>query len=290
MAASRNPAMGSVTVRLFPLVTEHVTPMVVDLAFFIVLLGGWTLAFGVAYGASAIAVLSLVVLFHFAQVWFLVVDRFDDTGVTIIRPWRRQHVPWTQISGLVYTQRLDSQARAAYMLRLVLKGNEPPLGRYLTNAELQRFATGPAVMSMYDLEQDLHRGDDNRGVRCAQRVYAELERHGFPKPPPHTLDFRMPPYTPEAVSLAIAIDMLRLHPVTVTHGRLDDDGTHLLDTELPDLARDSGPLREIHREPGYAIFSFEASEGAAAFIAGARSVAPAAWSVATGALPAAEPA
>jgi hypothetical protein len=28
---------------------------------------------------------------------------------------------------------------------------------------------------MSDLEQDLHLGDDNRGVRCAQRVYAELE-------------------------------------------------------------------------------------------------------------------
>ena len=282
--------MGTVTVRLFPIVTEHSMPLVVDLVFFLVLLVVWTTAIGEVYGASVIAVLGLVVLFHLAQVWWLVVDRFDDTGVTIIRPWRRQHVPWTRISGLVYTQGVQSRARAPYKLRLVLKDNEPPFGRYLTRAELQPFATGPAVMSMFDMEQDLHLGDDNRGVRCAQRVYDELERHGFPKPPPHTLDFRTPLYTPDEVNRAAAVDMLKLHPVTVTHGPLDDDGTRLLDTELPDLARASGPLREIHREPGYAIFAFEAPEGAAAFLAAARGVAPAAWSIAAGALPAVEPA
>jgi hypothetical protein len=290
VAANRNPAMGSVTVRLFPIVNEHMTALIVDVAFFLVLLVVWSTAIGAVHGASLIVVLGLVALFHFVQVWWLVVDRFDDTGVTIIRPWRRQHVPWTRISGLVYTQGVQSQTRAPYKLRLVLKDNEPPLGRYLTRAELERFATGPVLMSMYDMEQDLHLGDDNRGVQCAQRVYAELERHGFPKPPPHTLDFRTPRYTSEEVNRAAAMDLLKLHPVTVTHGPLDDDGTHLLDTELPDLARDSGPVREIHREPGYAIFSFEDSEGADAFLAAARGVAPAAWSIAAGALPAVEPA
>jgi hypothetical protein len=290
VAMNRNPAMGSVTVRLFPMWTEHTMPLIVDLAFFVVLLVVWTVVLGVVYGASVIAVLGLVVLFHLAQVWWLVVDRFDDTGVTIIRPWRRQHVPWSQVSGLVYTQGVESQARAPFKLRLVLKDDEPPLGRYLTGAQLQRFATGPVLMSMNDMEQDLHLGDDNRAVRCAQRVYAELERHGFPKPSPHTLDFRLPRYTPEEVTRAAAIDMLKLHPVTVTHGPLDVDGTRLLDAGLPGLARESGPVREIHREPGYAIFSFEASEGAGAFLAAARGVAPAAWSIAAGALPAVEPA
>ena len=81
-----------------------------------------------------------------------------------------------------------------------------------------------------------------------------------------------------------------IYIISVTHGPLGDDGTHLLDTELPDLARDSGPVREIHREPGYAIFSFEASEAAGAFLAATRGVAPAAWSITAGALPAVEPA
>jgi hypothetical protein len=72
--------------------------------------------------------------------------------------------------------------------------------------------------------------------------------------------------------------MLRLHPVTVTHGPLEAATTHLLDTELPDL-------REIHREPDYAILSFETAEAAAAFITAAQGVIPTAWSVAAGALP-----
>ena len=69
VAASRNPAMGTVTVRLFPIVSEHSMPLVVDLAFFLVLLVVWTVAVGTVYGASVLAVLALVVLFHLAQVW-----------------------------------------------------------------------------------------------------------------------------------------------------------------------------------------------------------------------------
>jgi hypothetical protein len=49
-------------------------------------------------------------------------------------------------------------------------------------------------------------------------------------------------------------------------------------------------VREIHREPGYVIFLFEAAEGAGALLTAARGVAPATWSVAAGALPAVEPA
>lgn len=97
MAANRDAA----TVWLFPIWSEHVLPMALDLAFFAVLRVGWTVAFGEAHGASVFAVLGLVVLFHLAQVWWLVVDRFDDTGVTIVRPRGRRHVPWTQVSGLV---------------------------------------------------------------------------------------------------------------------------------------------------------------------------------------------
>ena len=57
-------------------------------------------------------------------------------------------------------------------------------------------------------------------------------------------------------------------------------------TELPTLAREAGPMREIHREPAYAIFAFETPEAADAFMATTRAIAPAGWPVADGALPA----
>jgi len=266
--------------------TEHSLPMLVDLLFLAVAGAVWTLAAGPLSGGSVVAVLGLTVLFHLAQVWWLVVDRFDDSGVTIVRPWRRRHVPWARIGGLVHTRGSDAGARAPYRLRLVLADNEPPVGRYLTPAERQRYATGPVLMSTYDVSPDPDGEGDRRARRCAERIYAELERHGFPRPEPRTLDFRLPRYTPEEVTRAAAIGLLKLHPVTVTHGPLDADGTRLLDTELPGLAGEAGPVREVHREPGYAIFSFEDADAAAAFRTAARRIAPAAWSIAAGALPA----
>jgi hypothetical protein len=33
---------------------------------------------------------------------WLVAVRFDHEGMTIIRPWRRRRIAWTQVSGLVW--------------------------------------------------------------------------------------------------------------------------------------------------------------------------------------------
>ena len=290
MAVDRNSAVGSVTVRLYPMAEEHTLPLLVDIGFFFAVFLVWTVAGGPASAASVFAMLVLAALVHVVQMWWLVADRFDDSGVTIIRTWRRRHVPWSQISGLVYTHQVvptrSRRRRAPYRLRLVLKDNEPPVGRFLTDAQLERFATGPILMAMKDPADDWKLGDDNREVRCARQVYAELERHGLPTPPPKILKFRTPRYTPEEVDRAAAIDLLKLHPVTVTHGPLDAAGIRLLDTELPALAGEAGPMREIHREPTYAIFAFETPEAADAFMAATRAVTPAGWPVADGALPA----
>jgi hypothetical protein len=45
-------------------------------------------------------------------------------------------------------------------------------------------------------------------------------------------------------------------------------------------------MREIHREPAYAIFAFETPEAADAFMTATHGVIPAGWPVADGALPA----
>jgi hypothetical protein len=281
-----------VKVRLYPLIAEHYFPMLVDVAFLIVCLVGWAAVTGGADGpGSACAIVSLVVLFHITQVTLLVAVRFDDDAITIIRPWRRRRVPWSQVAGLVYTAMPGTYGFRApgarsyhpYRLHLVLKDHQPPIGRFRTQTELARFA-GPVVMTVSGLGG--YPPLDNRETRCADKVYAELERHGFPRPRPVPLEFRYPQYTDDEVTRAVAIDLLRLHPVTVTHGPLDGDASRrLLDTDLPELAHGAGAVREIHREPTYAIYSFEDEPPAAAFAAAARGVVPATWPVTTGALP-----
>jgi hypothetical protein len=275
-----------VNVRLFPLWNEHWLPMLVDVVFFVVVLGMWTFTLGDPYGTSAFAVIVLTVAFHFVQMRWLVYDRFDDDGVTIVRTWRRRHIPWTEISGLVYTQRPTSNwGRDPYQLRLVLRDAEPPLGRYMSQAEWGRYATGPVLMTIFDPQEDLYWGDDNRQVQCANKVFAELARRGFPKPPPYANSFRLARFTDDELTRASAIDMLRLHPVTVTHGALDASGTELLEKLLA-LASDAGPTREIHREPDHTIFEFETPDAAESFRAAARLISPAAWPVTADALPA----
>jgi hypothetical protein len=290
VAVDRESSVEPVTVRLFPMTEEHTLPFLVDIGFFFVVFLAWALPGGPVSFGPVFLMLVLTVLVHLAQMRWLVADRFDDSGVTIIRTWRRRHIPWSQISGLVYTHKdappFSRRTRTPYRLRLVLKDNEPPLGRYLTTAQLEPYATGPILMAMDDPAGDWKLGHDNRQVRCADRVYAELERHGFPKPPPGILKFRTPRYTPEEVDRAAVIDMMKLHPVTVTHGLLAAWSLRVLDTELPALAAEAGPLREINREPTYAIFSFETPGAADTFMGTARAAAPPAWSIADGALPA----
>jgi hypothetical protein len=42
----------AVNVRLFPIATEHILPMAVDFAFFVVVLGVWTFVLGDPRGAA----------------------------------------------------------------------------------------------------------------------------------------------------------------------------------------------------------------------------------------------
>lgn len=98
----------TMTVRLYPLVAEHTFPLLLDAGFFTVCFGAWLLIFGNHFTG---AVLALVVLFHVVQVAWLVAVRFGDDGITIIRPWRRRHVAWSQIAGLIYTRGTERRRR-----------------------------------------------------------------------------------------------------------------------------------------------------------------------------------
>ena len=194
------------TVRLYSLAEEHTYPLLLDLAFFLVTFTAWVLIFGDHFTALALVP---VVLFHLVQVIWFVQVRFDDEGITIIRSLRRRRVAWSQVAGLVYTKANGLQTRSPYKLRLVLVGHEPPFGRYLSPAELGRYATGPVVMMLSGVPFDLFAGPDTRTARCQQLVYDELERRGFPRPPAGVLQFRSPKYTPEEARLAAAEDFLR---------------------------------------------------------------------------------
>jgi hypothetical protein len=280
----------STTIRLYPLSGEHTLPMAVDTLVFTIVYGIWLLGLGMADGAwSDLGILAVVVLAHVVQMTWLVAVRFDDTAITIVRPWRRRRIEWTQISGLIYTQDVSSKSRAFHKLRLVLNGHEPPQGRFLTETEVEAYAKGPVVMTLADLEPDSW--SDNRwirrSVRCQNQVYAELERHGLPKPRPRTLEYRSPKYTPEQTRLAVVTDLIGLHPVTVNHGEpANDHDAHLIGAALPELARTHGATSETVSKRLYTIFFFDAEPAATAFIAAALEIAPADWRITPGALPA----
>ncbi|HEX3786684.1 MAG TPA: hypothetical protein VHW44_02380 [Pseudonocardiaceae bacterium] len=214
------------TVRLSALVGEHVLPMVLDLVYFVVLYAVLVLGFGLRdTGGSTFLILLSVVLVHVIQLRWFVAVRFDDDGLTIIRPWSRRRVEWSQIGGLIYTQDRSTQARGALKLRLVLKGDEPPFGRYLTQSQIALHARGPVVMTPTNLDSDPTA--PTRSGRCQYQVYTELARHGFPKPPPQRLVFRSSEYTPEEASRAAAADLLaqrdELDPGRRLPGSFTDD-------------------------------------------------------------------
>ncbi|MEV4318123.1 hypothetical protein [Actinocrispum sp. NPDC049592] len=183
-----------VTVRLYPLAAEHVAAMLADAVALVVAIVLWG-AVGWTTGAIAVVpLLAFVALVHAVQMYRVAV-RFDDTAITIIRPWRRWRVEWADVAGLIYSSR--EVRPATYRLHLVLKGSEPPYGRYLTDAELARYAKGPVVMTVFQVN------------RCAERVLDELARHGFPAPELVALRYRSPKYTPEEWMRAVAEDLIR---------------------------------------------------------------------------------
>jgi hypothetical protein len=202
-----------VTIRLYPLHAEHVLPLLGDLVAFAVAYGFWL---GAGLGDSGWALVPLALaaaLAHVIQMALFMKVRFDDAGITIIRPWRRRRFGWARVAGLVITVRYTGQPGPdLVMLRLVLTGHEPPYGKYLTVSEKERYARGaPVVMRMDALRPEPGRrgyaGD--RSAQCQERVLAELERRGLPRPEPEALAFRIRGQDPEEARRAIAADYLR---------------------------------------------------------------------------------
>jgi hypothetical protein len=264
--------------------------MLFDVLFSTVVYVTWQAALGMSDGfLGSVAILATVLGFHALQMAFVFV-RFDDTAITLVRPWRgRRRIEWSQVAGLIYTHGFgtDAKARTPYRLRLVLKDNAPPLGRFLTGRELEPYAKGPVVMALSRLESELHVGSDRRSVRCEKRVYALLAEHGFPTPEPRALAFRSPLYTPDELRRADVADLKRWRPVTVTHGQLvDDDAVRLVGTALPELARECGPGPTGSHDHGrYSTFLFDEQGPADAFFTAARGVIPLHWRISRSALP-----
>lgn len=282
------PVKRSTTVWLYPLGPEHTIPMLFDVLFTMLVYVTSQEALGMSYGfLSIVVVLATTLGFHALQLAFVFV-RFDDTAITIVRPWRgRRRYEWSQIAGLIYTRTVDTAQRAPYRLRLVLKDSTPPLGRFLTGRELEPYAKGPVVMALTDLESELHVGSDRPSVLCEKRVYALLAEHGFPTPEPRALEFRSPLYTPDELRRAEVADLKQWRPVTVTHGQLDDDAAaRLVGTVLPELARECGPGPTGSHDHGrYSTFLFDEQGPADAFFTAARGVLPPQWRISHSALP-----
>lgn len=202
-----------VTVRLSPLTPEHYLPMIGDLVVFAVAYGVW-LGVGLPdNGWAVIPILCIPVLGHVIQMTLLVNVRFDDAGLTIIRPWGRRRFEWEQVAGLVWTWRpTGTPGSDPYVLRLVLTGHEPPYGRFLTGSEQERYARGaPVVMRANAMAGDPspRRPVSARAAECQERVLAELERHGLPRPAPRFFEFRIRGQDPEQAELARAADFIR---------------------------------------------------------------------------------
>jgi hypothetical protein len=202
-----------VTVRLYPLQAEHQLPIIVDLAVFGVAYAVWLGAGLPDRGLAVLPVLGVTALAHAIQLALFVKVRFDDAGITIVRPWSRRRFDWAQVAGLVVTRRhTTTPGPDPYQLRLVLAGHEPPYGRYLTEGERERYARGaPVVMRTNAMPGDpVFRGSQGgRAVACQERVLAELEWHGLPRPAPRPMEFRIRGQDPEQADLAIAADFIR---------------------------------------------------------------------------------
>jgi hypothetical protein len=275
-------------VRLYPLYFEQTLLVLVDLFAWMVVYGVLRIAVGMSDWPAGFAAIGAAALTHLAQMAVAAV-RFDDTAITITRPWRRRRVEWSRIAGLIYTEVGSGRAGRAYWLRLVLKGTEPPVGKYLTQSDLRPSATGPVVMRVAALEEESE--ITSRSMRCRDRIGVELARHGFPLPE-RSWVFRSPDYTDREADIAAAINAIGLAPVTVTHGPLaGDPKADLVATALPELARANG-VHEIDSYDGYTIFTFDggaADEHADAFRTAAEEVVPGTWTVDRSALPAVEP-
>jgi len=275
------PVAEPMTVRLYPLVNEHTLPLLVDIVCFIVLVPV-TVAFGLS---GWVVALPAALAAHVVQMTWLVAVRFDDTAITIVRPWRRRRIPWDQVAGLIYTSGGTYHPRRdPYRLRLVLTDRQPPIGRYLSDAELKPYAKGPVVMTLYG-----PMSGGPRTVRCRESVFAGLERHGITRPEPYALKFHSVRYTTEEESLAVAADLLKktqdIRAVTVNHpGPRNAEETHLVDTVLPELAATHGAQPDGRRTDRYSIFFFQ-SDDAERFIAAAQALVPSRWHITPTALP-----
>jgi hypothetical protein len=207
-----------VTVRLYPLYFEHLLPGAVDVVFFGIAYLAWDSAGLPDNGWAVLPLFGVAVVAHVIQMALFVKVRFDDVGITIIRPWRRRRVAWKQVTGLVYTRELSSTPGPdLHWLRLVLTGLEPPYGRYLTDSQRERYARrGPAVMTVDTLTPDPDSGGrlNHRAAQCQDRVLTELERHGLTRPAPRVLAFQIRGEDPEQADLAIAADYLRMRDAT----------------------------------------------------------------------------
>ncbi len=192
-----------VTVRLYPLTAEHMAAMLADAVAFMVAIVVWGAVGGTDRAIAVVPLFAFVALVHAVQLYRVAV-RFDDTAITITRPWRRsRRVEWADVAGLIYSAR--EVRPTTYRLHLVLKGAEPPYGRYLTDSELARYAKGPVVMTVFQVADN----ESSRSDRCANQVLAELARHGFPAPELFALRYRTPQYTPEEWMRAVAEDLIR---------------------------------------------------------------------------------
>jgi hypothetical protein len=276
------------TVRLSPLLEEHSRALGVDLGYFVVVFAAVVFSTGSdVRGAAAFALIGSVAVFHWLQMRFLVKLRFDDEAVTIVRVLRRTRVRWADLAGLIYTEYGSSTPNSptSYRLRLVLRGQEPPVGRYLTQVQRQDYGRGPLVMALATLDDD----GETKGDHRRRQVLAELERHGFPPPAPRPWEFRTPRFSAKALTAAAAMDLRGTHAVAVRHGTdVTEAERPLLERTLPGLAEEHGGADTRLEEPDFTSYFFEgqgAAQGAAAFLAQARAAVPPHWQVSPGTLP-----
>jgi hypothetical protein len=238
----------------------------------------------------AFALLGSVAVFHRLQMRFLVKSRFDDDGVTVVRVLRRRRFAWADIAGLVYGEGGSSTANSpsTYELRLVPRGQEPPLGKLLTQVQRQDHCGSPVLMAPATLDDD----GETKGDHRRRLVLEELAAHGFPPPAPRPWEFRTPRFSACSLTAAVAMDLRGTHAVAVRHGGgATAEEQRLPARTLPELARAHGGGDTTLSEPDFTSCFFEgagAAEHAAAFLAEARAAVAAGWPVTAGTLPSAE--
>jgi hypothetical protein len=265
-------------IRLAPLGAEHRVPAAAALGVLVCLGAAATAAGG---GVLLLVAVLVAAVFYAVEMVWLVALWFDDDAITIVRPWRRQRIAWSQVAGLIYTRVSSGRGPRQYRLRLVLADGAPPPGVHLTDGD-QPYGRGPVLFTTRTLElQDAN--------ACRSAVYAELERRGFQRPEPFPLRYQPRGYSRAQQTLAVSMDVRKAHhnthPVTVNHGGGDP---RLAGEVLPRLALAHGGSGTTHAEPGYTVFFFEgpgAEAGAAAFRDEARRLVPSAWTITPTALP-----